>query len=110
MTLTQIKRELVSRLTAPTEIPAEAEAAYVLDRIRNPRKKPGIHTQPFKRHKPPERTDDPFPKVPVIVCKTYDEVHSAELMNFCLHPKNPVTIIRGRDSKRNQFWILKMIK
>ena len=39
----------------------------------------------------------------MIVCKSYDEVHSAELMNFCLHPKNPVTIIRGKIQPLENF-------
>lgn len=92
-------REICSRLTAPTEIPAEADGNYVVDLIRNPRKKQIIKTLPYKRHKPPQNNDNPFPKVPVIVCKSYDDVHSNDLMNFCLHPQNPVTIIRGKDFK-----------
>jgi len=98
------QRELCSRLTAPTEIPAEADGNYVIDLIRNPRKKHVINTLPYKRHKPPENFDDPFPKVPVIVCKSRDDVFSEDLMKFCLHPKTPVTIIRGRDFRCNKFW------
>lgn len=93
-------RETCSTLTSPTEIPAEADGNYVVEMFRNPRKKQdSIKTLPYKRHTPPDNCPDAFPKVPVILCKSYEEVHSQDLMNFCLQPKNPVSIIRGKVSK-----------
>lgn len=47
------------------------------------------------RHTPPSKCEDIFPKVPVIMCKTAEQLHSTDLRRFCLHQRNPVTIIRG---------------
>ena len=50
---------------------------------------------PYLSHTPPAKCEDIFPKVPVIICEKPDQLHSSDLRRFCLHPKNPVTIIRS---------------
>ena len=50
---------------------------------------------PYFSHTPPAKCEDIFPKVPVIICEKPDQLHSSDLRRFCLHPKNPVTIIRS---------------
>lgn len=54
-----------------------------------------IKTNLYRPHKSPQRPDNLFPKVPVIVCNTAEEFYSQDLRDFCMHPKNPVSIIRG---------------
>ncbi|CBY19044.1 unnamed protein product [Oikopleura dioica] len=59
------QRETCSQLTQPTEIPAEADGTYVLEVIKNNRKKHLIKTNLYRPHKSPKRPDNLFPKVPV---------------------------------------------
>ena len=57
LTLTMsYRREISPGVTSPTDIPAEADGPYLLEVLRNPRKKTLIQTPAYKRYRPNRRT------------------------------------------------------